>query len=634
MKTFLRYAAVGAALVTTSPALAGPILGPNDPILAIDRDGDLSLSNYPAAESPDKALDGDPGTKYLNFGKLNTGLMVTPVLGPSIIQSMVLTTANDAPERDPASWAVYGTNDNIDLLAPGVNNGDSLIANWQLIAQGNVALPATRLTVGPVLSFANTTSYSTYRILFPTVKDAVAANSMQVANIDLFSSNDGSGTTVLTPVDTVAAFQLPARDSRYNANQAPKYALDGTGPNLNVPANSSSPANEAPPNTVDGTNNKYLNFGAVNSGFIVTPASGAAQVRSFTLTSANDAPERDPAGWQLFGTNSPITSPNNSHGDGESWTLIDSGTITLPDARNTLGDAVTVNNSASYSSYKMLFTGLRDATTANSMQIAEASFFTSADGTGTDILNSGDSILGIDADTVTGLQTKYLNFGNKNSGVIVTPSAGAKAVTGFQITTADDATERDPASYEIYGTNSPIISGDNSQGNSEPWTLISSGALTLPDERMTEAALVSFANATSYTSYKLVFPTLKQVEDPANPGMFLVPNSMQISGLQLFDSSVAKSADFNEDGRVDGADFLTWQRNLGATGATKAMGDATGDGLVNAADLTAWKGQFATAVAAAGAVPEPGAVMLVGAALAGLGGFARRRQGQALGSRL
>lgn len=626
MKTFLRFAAVGAALATTSPALAGPILNPNDTILAIDRDAPLSTSRYPVNESPINSLDSDPGTKYLNFGKLNTGLMITPALGPSIIQSMVLTTANDHAERDPSSWAIYGTNEAIDLLAPGVDNGDSLIANWQLIAQGNVALPAARLTAGPVLSFANTTSYSNYRILFPTVNNAATANSMQVANIDLYSSNDGAGTPIQTPVDTVAAFQLPAPDSRYNANEAPKYALDGTGVNLSYPSQSNSPGNEGPPNTVDGTDAKYLNFGAVNSGFIVTPASGAAQVRSFQLTSANDAPERDPAGWQLFGTNQPIASQNNSHGVGESWTLIDSGTITLPDERNTLGTAVTVNNAASYSSYKMLFTGLRDATTANSMQIAEASFFTSADGTGTNILAPGDPILGIDADTVTGLQTKYLNFGAKNSGVIVTPSAGAKVVTGLQITTANDAPERDPASYELYGTNSAIVSADNSQGNSEPWTLISSGTLTLPDERMTEAALVSFANATSYTSYRLVFPTLKQVPDPANPGMFLVPNSMQISGLQLFDSSVAKSADFNNDGRVDGADFLTWQRNLGATGATKAMGDATGDGLVNGADLTAWKGQFATAVAAAGAVPEPGAIMLAGLGLAGLGAAARRRQ--------
>ncbi|HMP05728.1 MAG TPA: dockerin type I repeat-containing protein [Lacipirellulaceae bacterium] len=48
------------------------------------------------------------------------------------------------------------------------------------------------------------------------------------------------------------------------------------------------------------------------------------------------------------------------------------------------------------------------------------------------------------------------------------------------------------------------------------------------------------------------------------------------------------NADFNGDGRVDGADFLIWQRGLGV-GTTLAAGDANGDGAVNAADLTIWR---------------------------------------------
>jgi hypothetical protein len=50
------------------------------------------------------------------------------------------------------------------------------------------------------------------------------------------------------------------------------------------------------------------------------------------------------------------------------------------------------------------------------------------------------------------------------------------------------------------------------------------------------------------------------------------------------------ASDFNSNGVVDGGDFLTWQRNLGATGQPdKTTGDATGDGNVDAADLAAWK---------------------------------------------
>jgi glucose/arabinose dehydrogenase len=51
----------------------------------------------------------------------------------------------------------------------------------------------------------------------------------------------------------------------------------------------------------------------------------------------------------------------------------------------------------------------------------------------------------------------------------------------------------------------------------------------------------------------------------------------------------AQPGDFNEDGTVDGADFLAWQRGQGTTqAATIADGDADGDGAVGASDLAVW----------------------------------------------
>jgi hypothetical protein len=84
-------------------------------------------------------------------------------------------------------------------------------------------------------------------------------------------------------------------------------------------------------------------------------------------------------------------------------------------------------------------------------------------------------------------------------------------------------------------------------------------------------------------------------------------------------------ADFDQNGQVDGIDFLIWQRGFGI-GTTPAEGDANGDHVVDAADLTAWKdamnGVFSTATVAA--VPEPSAAMLLVAAVGGLAGFRRR----------
>jgi hypothetical protein len=83
------------------------------------------------------------------------------------------------------------------------------------------------------------------------------------------------------------------------------------------------------------------------------------------------------------------------------------------------------------------------------------------------------------------------------------------------------------------------------------------------------------------------------------------------------------SADFNDDGVVDGADFLTWQRGAGLEGqTTNANGDANGDGMVDEFDLGVWRTQFGgtvpLAIGAGAAVPEPAALALFAMAMAGL----------------
>lgn len=88
---------------------------------------------------------------------------------------------------------------------------------------------------------------------------------------------------------------------------------------------------------------------------------------------------------------------------------------------------------------------------------------------------------------------------------------------------------------------------------------------------------------------------------------------------------VPNNADFNGDSKVDGADFVIWQRNLGV-GTQQTQGDANSDGMVNAADLDVWRMKFGqpVAVGAAGAVPEPASAAL--AALACVAAAALRRR--------
>jgi hypothetical protein len=74
--------------------------------------------------------------------------------------------------------------------------------------------------------------------------------------------------------------------------------------------------------------------------------------------------------------------------------------------------------------------------------------------------------------------------------------------------------------------------------------------------------------------------------------------------------AVGDDADFDNDGDIDGQDFLIWQR---------------GDSAVNGDDLAIWRGQFGTPAVAA--IPEPAAVLLLAAASIGMAASRRRGSG-------
>ncbi|HEX6962440.1 MAG TPA: dockerin type I domain-containing protein, partial [Lacipirellula sp.] len=85
---------------------------------------------------------------------------------------------------------------------------------------------------------------------------------------------------------------------------------------------------------------------------------------------------------------------------------------------------------------------------------------------------------------------------------------------------------------------------------------------------------------------------------------------------------IAPDADFDGDGAVDGRDFLSWQRHLGASGASPEQGDADGDGTVDGADLAHWREQFgAPAAMAASVIASSASESLWAANSAGEGGL-------------
>ena len=192
------------------------------------------LSRYPAGQSPLQALDGDPHTKYVNFGEENSGLIITPASGASIVRSLRLTTADDLPERDPASYEIYGTNSAIG----STDNSTGLAENWTLISAGSFSLSTARLADGPLISFANSTAYASYKIVFPTVRNSATANAMQVADIRLYRTSDATGGQIETAADLALAVHVVAPGG--NAGTSPWSERVEAQYSIETPANAAN----------------------------------------------------------------------------------------------------------------------------------------------------------------------------------------------------------------------------------------------------------------------------------------------------------------------------------------------------------------------------------------------------------
>ena len=172
--------------------------------------------------------------------------------------------------------------------------------------------------------------------------------------------------------------------------------------------NNNWPGNEAPSNAIDGVGQKYLNFSMINTGFIVNPSIGSSVATSITLWTANGPQERDPASYELWGSNAAIGSgPSFSLSD---FTLISSGLLSLPSTRNNGGNTplsdissqtIGFANSTAYTSYMVIFPTVKN-NSASVMEIGEVQLYSSAavpEPTSLVIFGIGAGIAGLKART-------------------------------------------------------------------------------------------------------------------------------------------------------------------------------------------------------------------------------------------
>src|SRR5437773_3326275 len=180
---------------------------PGDAIVA-------SSSNSPGSEGVANAIDNTQA-KYLNFDTRNpnnppSGFAMTPSIGASTVIGMTITSANDAPERDPSTVILEGSHD---AQIGGFNNPTN---TWKFIAGVTNITPWRTLFPDPdptdnvdpsrlksqTFLFDNFTPYKHYRwnVL------AVATNNtccMQVGEVELLGT--GAPKDVTQPGDAIVA---------------------------------------------------------------------------------------------------------------------------------------------------------------------------------------------------------------------------------------------------------------------------------------------------------------------------------------------------------------------------------------------------------------------------------------------
>lgn len=134
---------------------------------------------FPANAGPPGAIDNNVDSKYRNFGEVMTGFVVTPSFNSgsfgTIVTQIRFATALDAPERDPLTYTLEGTNGNI------------LTGTYTLIASGSTGLETDpgRGIGGTLQTFASVGSFLSYRVIFPTVRNSATADSMQVSEVQI-----------------------------------------------------------------------------------------------------------------------------------------------------------------------------------------------------------------------------------------------------------------------------------------------------------------------------------------------------------------------------------------------------------------------------------------------------------------
>ena len=277
----------------------------------------------PPNETKEKAFDGVIGTKWLDFtapnGTANFSWIqyVYPTNDSHIAVQYALTSANDFPIRDPVDWNFYGVDASSNLTLLDRRTGQTFANRFQT----------------QTYPIANTNAYRGYRLEVTRIVDPANAGCVQLAELQW--SEPGS-----TPVITARGDNPPneTKDKAFDNNTATKW-LDGVDPNGSA------------------------NFSWIQYAY---PGIQTQVVNQYAITSANDAPERDPADWRFYGV------------DGAGGlTLLDSRTGQVFASRFQTA-TYSISNTNAYRGYRLEIRRVFNPATATVVQLSELKLFVAA----------------------------------------------------------------------------------------------------------------------------------------------------------------------------------------------------------------------------------------------------------------
>ena len=124
---------------------------------------------FPKHQTPTQAIDDDPNTKYLNWEGNGSGLVIHGQKG--IVEKIALTAGEDAPSRDPTSYALFGSEDG---------------KTFKEIAKGPIPTFSKRRE-RIELPIKNTGSFAIYKLVFPSLASA-KADAMQISEVELLKA--------------------------------------------------------------------------------------------------------------------------------------------------------------------------------------------------------------------------------------------------------------------------------------------------------------------------------------------------------------------------------------------------------------------------------------------------------------